>query len=238
MPSELEAAAATGFRRAPDAGGPWHRACIVTVALTVAVLGFIGFRLVGAARFTFTRGRSLALDIVRGISWRHIWPVPFVLGAVLVVATLLLMVPGLDFGWWTALGGEGNPVMGSTSQTSGTVFEWLVPAVFLVLLAPAVPILAFSEEELFRRGAERWTTIKRIGWCLLFGLAHLVIGVPIAVALALSIGGAYFVVVYLRGFRANGGDQDAACLESARAHTVYNLTIILLVAGLLVTGNL
>jgi hypothetical protein len=209
----------------------------VSLALTVAVLGFIGFRLTSATRYTFGDGRRLALQIVRGIRLRHLWPVPIVLTLVVLAATALLQVPGLDIGWWGLIGGQGNPALGATDQTAGTFLEWLVPAVFLVLLAPAVPLLALREEETFRRGAEGWTNVKRAGRSVLFGLAHALIGIPIGVALALSFGGAYFTLVYLRGFR-RAGNQHAACLESARAHTTYNLTIVLLVTALLVTGQL
>ena len=98
------------------------------LVLTVGVLAFVGFRLAGAARHSFTAaGRSQTLPIVRGIRWRHVWPAPLVLTLVLVVASVLLLVPGLDWGWWSALGGAGNPVTGTTEQTSGTPLEWIIP---------------------------------------------------------------------------------------------------------------
>ena len=206
----------------------------MTLVLTAAVLGFLGFRLAGAARYSLGDGRRLAGLVVRGIRWRHVWPVPLVLTAVLAVSLALLQVPVLAWGWWSAIGGEGNPALGSTTQADGTFLEWLLPAVFLALLAPAVPLLALREEEVFRRGAEGWSTAKRAGLCVVFGLAHAAIGIPLGVALALSIGGAYFQVVYLRGFRSSGGRPRVACLESARAHTAYNWTIVALVVVVLV----
>jgi hypothetical protein len=209
----------------------------MTWVLSAAVLGFLGYRLAGAARYSLGDGRAVAGEVVRGIRWRHVWPVPFVLAMVLMAAMALLQVPALDWGWWSALGGEGNPTLGMTSETQGTPLEWIVPAVFLVLLAPALPLLALREEEIFRQGAEGWSNTRRSGRCVLFGLAHALIGIPIGVALALSLGGAYFTLVYLRGFE-RGHTQRAACLESARAHTTYNLTIVLVVTALLVTGQL
>ena len=209
----------------------------MSLLLTVAVLGFIGFRLTSATRYTFGDGRRLAGQIVRGIRLRHLWPVPIVLTLVVLAATALLQVPGMDIGWWGLIGGQGNPALGATDQTAGTFLEWLVPAIFLMLLAPAVPLLALREEETFRQGAEGWSNVKRAGRSVLFGLAHALIGIPIGVALALSFGGAYFTLVYLRGF-GRTGNQHAACLESAWAHTTYNLTIVLLVTALLVTGQL
>ena len=58
-----------------------------------------------------------------------------------------------------------------------------------------------------------------------FGLVHALIGIPIGAALALSIGGAYFMRVYLREF-ARTGSSNEATLESTTAHTVYNGVII------------
>ncbi|HEX9258944.1 MAG TPA: hypothetical protein VF855_05355, partial [Acidimicrobiales bacterium] len=61
---------------------------------------------------------------------------------------------------------------------------------------------------------------------------------PIGVALALSVGGAYFQWCYLRGFHATR-DQQGAVMESTRAHTAYNgaiVTLLLLAFGLLALG--
>ena len=170
----------------------------------------------------------LVARILGGLRWRHVWPVPLVLTAVVAVASLLLLVPGLDWGWWTALGGSGNPVTGGTEQTVGTIWEWLVPLVFVSLLIPALPLFAYAEELLFRRGSEHWTNRRRVLKTVQFGLLHAVIGVPIGVALALSIGGAYFMTVYLRSYARNGSVTEAT-LESSRAHTAYNGTVVVLV---------
>jgi uncharacterized membrane protein len=89
-------------------------------------------------------------------------------------------------------------------------------------------LFAFAEECIFRRGAERWTIRRRVLKTVQFGLVHAVIGVPIGVALALSLGGAYFMIVYLRSYRMSASATEAT-LESSRAHTAYNGTIILLV---------
>ena len=145
---------------------------------------------------------------------------PIVLTLVVLAATALLQVPGLDIGWWGLIGGQGNPALGATDQTAGTFLEWLVPAIFLMLLAPAVPLLALREEETFRQGAEGWSNVKRAGRSVLFGLAHALIGIPIGVALALSFGGAYFTLVYLRGFRAHRQPARRLPRERAGAHDV------------------
>jgi hypothetical protein len=204
----------------------------LTNFVTFLVLGFVGFRLIGGLRTSRTgRGRTLVRRVVHNVGWRHLWPVPFLLAVVVAVATALIAIPGLSWGWWSALGGEGNPVFASSESTVGTVWEWLIPLLFMGLLFPALPLFAFAEERAFRGGAEHWSPGRRAFKTVQFGLVHALIGIPIGAALALSIGGAYFMWAYLRRFRATGV-QEEALIESATAHTVYNgLIVIMLVVA-------
>lgn len=200
-----------------------------TGLVSMAVLAFVAVRLVSGVRVARSGpGRATVQTIRRRLVVRHLWPVPVLIALVLSAATALMAVPGLDWGWWTALGGEGNPVFGSTEATTGTVWEWLVPLVFLVLLVPALPLFAYAEERVFRAGAEGWSRTKRVLKVLQFGVVHAVIGIPIGAALALSVGGAWFMWVYLRAYRATGSRAEAT-FESATAHTAYNGAIIAIV---------
>jgi hypothetical protein len=99
----------------------------------------------------------------------------------------------------------------------------------------ALPLFANAEERMFRMGAQRWSTRERVVKVLQFGLIHALIGIPIGVALALSVGGAYFMAVYLRSFALTGSVEEAT-LESTRAHTAYNALIILTVAVVVAVG--
>ncbi|MEN9506641.1 MAG: hypothetical protein RI958_2567 [Actinomycetota bacterium] len=203
-----------------------------TTVITVAVLAFMVYRLIGGIRVSRTqRGRLVVRAVRQRIGWRHVWPVPLVLTAVLVAAGALVQVPVMSWGWWSALGGVGNPVFGSTTATEGTLLEWVVPLVFMALLVPALPLFAHAEERMFRAGAEHWSRRRRVLKTLQFGAVHAVIGIPIGVAIALSIGGAYFMRVYLREFRRSGSRAEATA-ESATAHTVYNGVII----GIVIIG--
>jgi len=210
-----------------------------TDVLTYAVIGFIGVRLAtGLRRSLAADGRALIRQVVTGIRWRHVWPAPLMLPVVGTAAYVLMLVPGLDWGWWTALGGDGNPVFGSSSSTAGTVLEWLVPLVFVCLLLPALPLFAFAEERMFRQGAEAWSKGRRVFKVVQFGLMHALIGIPVGAALALSIGGAHFMGVYLRAFR-RGAGQRGSTIESTRAHTVYNgMIVVLVVVAVAVTAAL
>lgn len=197
--------------------------------LTFGVLGFMGVRLVGGLRRARTGpGRAVVREVVTGIRWRHVWPVPLVLPIIVAAASVLMTVPGLSWGWWSMLGGQGNPVFGSSDTTIGSVWEWLIPLGFMALLLPALPLFAYAEERIFRLGAERWSWPRRAFKVVQFGLAHALIGIPIGAALALSLGGAYFMLVYLRSFR-SVPSRHRATMESTRAHTAYNALIVVAV---------
>lgn len=197
--------------------------------LTVAVLGWVGSRLVLTARqSTHSKARRRIVVLLRGLRLRHFAMAVPVLFVVLIAAVLLLEVPGLSFGWWTAIGGQGNPVVGSTERTVGTPLEWILPLVFLVLLVPALPLLVEREEQIFRLGSEHRTFVGQVRRGLEFGLVHAIIGIPIGVALALSIGGWYFTWRYLWGWRRGG--PSAGLAESTRCHLAYNLTVLAVVA--------
>lgn len=198
--------------------------------LTLVVLLFVGSRLLSGTRLLGRpHVRAHIVEILRGFRLHHFllcWPV---LIAVIVAAYTLSSLPVLSWGWWSAIGGVGNPVFGSSERSAGTPLEWIVPVVFITLLVPALPLFAESEERTFRLGAENWSTGRRIARAVEFGLVHCLIGIPIGVGLALSIGGLYFTWAYLRGFHRDGTPY-AAMMESTRSHLAYNLTIIGIVA--------
>jgi hypothetical protein len=201
--------------------------------ITVAVLGWFGSRMfVSFRRSLAATARRHAIELVRGLRLRHFLPVPVVVALVVAAAIGLTSIPPLAFGWWTAIGGEGNPAFGVTDRTAGTPLELVIPIVFVALLVPALPLLVEREEQIFRLGAETWSTPKRIGRTLLFGLVHALVGIPIGFALALSIGGAHFLIGYLRAWRTTGTRREAL-LESTRLHLAYNLTIVAVVVVVL-----
>lgn len=203
--------------------------------LTVAVLAFVGFRLVSVARVAVRPPvRARIIGIVTGVRFRHVVAVPFLLAAVVAAAALLLRVPGLDWGWWSALGGYGNPVTGGTERTIGTPLAWAVPLVFALLLVPGLALFAEAEERMFRQGAEHESMGRRAWRGVAFGLVHAVVGIPVGVALALSLAGWWFTAVYLWGYRRGGAGE--ALLESTRAHAAYNGVIVLLLLVTLALG--
>jgi hypothetical protein len=199
----------------------------LTDLLTVAVLTYVGWRLADAA-FHSLRSRRHVVEIVRGLRPRHFLGGVPTLAGVIAVALALFEIPGLSWGWWTALGGEGNPVFGAAPEGSVGPLETILPYIFGGLLVLGMPLLVEAEEWIFRRGAESRTPAGNLRRAALFGLVHAVVGIPIGAALALSVGGVYLTWCYLRGWRVTG-TEEGALLESTRAHLGYNLVIVALV---------
>jgi hypothetical protein len=203
--------------------------------LTVAVLAFVGYRLAGAARQTFS-DRGHVWRLLTGLRPGHFLRAVPVLGAVMAVATVLLAIPGLDFGWWTAIGGEGNPAVGVGREGAAGPLEAVLPVVFMSLLLVGLPLLVEGEEWVFRRGAEHRSRAANARRSVLFGLVHALVGVPMGVAIALSVGGFYFTWTYLRMWRATRS-EEAALAESTRSHLAYNLVIAAIIVVALATGS-
>lgn len=195
--------------------------------LTLIVFTVVGVRLFEAARSSVER-RGPMVEVLRGLRRRHFLGAIPVLVLVVTTAAILIQLPYLSFGWWSALGGEGNPVFGSTSRSLGPL-DVIIPIAFASLLIVGLPLLVSREEWVFRRGAERRTLTDNVGRSIFFGAAHAVIGIPIGAALALSIGGVYLTWCYMRGWKATR-TQAGALLESTRAHLAYNILIVVLVA--------
>lgn len=195
--------------------------------LTLTILTVVGVQLVQAARHSVDARRHV-VAIVRGLRFEHLaYAVP-VLAAVTVALVVLLRLPGLSFGWWTAIGGIGNPVFGASEHGLQGGAGVLIPVLFGFMLLVSLPLLVEREELLFRRGSEHRSAFANGVFALVFGLVHVLVGIPIGAGLALSIGGVYFTMVYLRAFRATRS-QRAALLESTRAHLGYDLVIVILV---------
>jgi hypothetical protein len=194
--------------------------------LMVAVLAVVGVRLFEAARTSVGAHRK-TLGVVQGLRSRHFVRAVPIVALIVSTAWALIQLPVLSFGWWSMIGGEGNPVVGVTEKDYGIV-SVIVPLFFIGLLIVGMPLLVAREEWVFRRGAEARGTAVNLGRSLVFGLAHAVIGIPIGAALALSIGGLYLTWCYLEGWKETRS-QTGALLESTRAHLAYNLTIITLV---------
>jgi hypothetical protein len=62
------------------------------------------------------------------------------------------------------------------------------------------------------------------------------VGIPICVALALTIGGVYLTDRYLRAYR-DSRSPDVALVESTRCHLAYDYAIVALAALVLIATS-
>ena len=194
------------------------------VTLIVAALS-------GVLAVRTARKNAMAYTTLTLLRPRHI-----LVGIASLVMTLLaiyaLMAPGwtiLNWGWWSAIGGVGNMSLGQTQGTgvAGSVIGVAVPA----SVAVALPALALVEEVQYRLGAEYQTVGKRIRKAVSFGFIHMVVGIPMAAALALSLAGGVLTCVYLRGVNRSNSTEAAAksargLLDSTLVHTVHNAVAV------------
>jgi hypothetical protein len=177
------------------------------------------------------RQRALTFAIWRAVRPRHLVGAFALLVLVGTVATALLaFVPGAQLGLGHLVGLTGNAIfapleegMARSGPPSAAGPDWLLAAgttVFLGSLALLLPWLAFVEEEVFRAGLEDASRGRVALASLTFGLAHLVMLVPLGAALAIGVAGSVYAAVYRRAFAAAAdgvpADLPAVALRAYR----------------------
>ena len=148
-----------------------------------------------------------------------------ILGVMAVTATLYVLFPPLRWGWWTALGNGGTSVIPTSASASPSTFELVMPVLMCIMVMLFLASWAYEEEDVFRRGAEDRTGLQKFIVAFLFGMMHVVVGVPLAAGIGLTLGGLVFTRAYLRGFHAahlaNAGSAylDVLTREEGRRKT-------------------
>jgi hypothetical protein len=145
----------------------------------------------------------------------------------------------MTWSWISMLGSDGAPSGNIVAAPfkSGSV---LIISCFWFLLTLALPYLAKGEEETFR--SLIFGTKKRIITSIKFGLVHMIVGVPLFIALILAVVGYIFSIFYVRAFNKAAkvdpySANKVAILASTSVHAKYNFLIITLgsVLAILVT---
>lgn len=192
---------------------------VVAPVIRLLIAAWILVTLVRAGRAAWHQ-RALVMAIWRAWRPRHLAGVIGLFVLVAGVATVLLnFVPYMNLGLGNLLGTETNAVFAPLEQaiaaapipTSGP--DWpllLLSSLFLLPLAVVLPWLAFVEEEVFRGGLEEQGLGGQAWRALVFGLAHLVMLVPIGAALAVGVAGFVYGRVYLRAHADPRPVPDAA----------------------------
>jgi hypothetical protein len=145
----------------------------------------------------------------------------------------------MTWSWISMLGSDGAPSGNIVAAPfkSGSV---LIISCFWFLLTLALPYLAKGEEETFR--SLIFGTKKRIITSIKFGLVHMIVGVPLFIALILAVVGYIFSIFYVRAFnKAAKADpysaNKVAILASTSVHAKYNFLIITLGSVLVILAT-
>lgn len=178
---------------------------------------------------------SIASSSIQDLSWIKAYTkidwVLLGLEAIGIVFILLLVVgiyrihPGImGFGWLRLVNrlmdnaskryDDGTPKMeGGNINLMGTNIKYVGVVVCLLLLT-ALPRFAATEEQWFRQGTvDWWDGIVR---SLVFGFAHMLVGVPVVGAIAISAVGLFLTQMYFVG----------GVELSSQAHFQYNLILV------------
>ena len=181
----------------------------------VVVVGAVLVLLLRAARVAWAR-RQLALAVWGAIRLRHVAGSLALMVVVLGIALLLLsVVPVSGLGLGSLVGLEGNAVFapidgaldapppGVGTPVADDGFPWLQAlgvTTFLGALVLLFPHLAHVEETVFRTGWEDYTSFRQVMSALRFGLAHLVMLIPLAAALAVAVAGFAYGRIYRHAY--------------------------------------
>lgn len=195
------------------------------------ILAFMGYLLVISAwrnlRDPVTR------EVLRTLSWRDFtWS--FL--SIAVVAAIGILVyelhPVFQWSWWQYFGGSGSIATGRTQEAGRALGPTILAVLFPLLLMVNVPAFAFIEEKMFRAGSERRTTVGNTLQSVVFGLVHMVMGIPFAGAIAISFAGWFFTKRYLNVYSSTN-DVQVALMASTARHAAYNIVLmsILLLGG-------
>lgn len=179
-----------------------------------------GLRVYRATRLTYLRAFGMAM-----------------LTLALAAAAYQYAPPLLRWGWFMLLGtGGGSAVTQPMVRTeahngiAGLIAVSLVYTAFVL----AMPFIALREERIFRAGHERWQAI--LARSFMFGLSHLIVGIPIIIAAVLSVPGFLLGIryrsVFIRAQEAGMSREDAieaGVRSSTQDHSLYNLILITLI---------
>jgi len=162
----------------------------------------------------------------------YLWSFLIVIGVMTSFITLasIGLPKFMTWSWISMLGSEG------TDAPSGNIMaapfksdSVLIICGFWLLLSLALPYLAKGEEENFRSLV--FGTKKRIITSIKFGLVHMIVGVPLFIALILAVVGYIFSIFYVKAFyKAAAVDpysaDKVAVNVSTSVHAKYNFLII------------
>lgn len=138
-------------------------------------------------------------------------------------------MPWLNYSWVSAVmaTGSGEAQAGGMNLVAAPLFLPLVGPIFAALFIFCLPLLTRAEERVFRGGTR--SMVHAVPRSIVFGLAHCIVGVPLAAGLVISVPGLWFSHLYLKAERRGEDGIETAAL----AHTTANASLVVFVGSVL-----
>ncbi len=167
-------------------------------------------------------------------------------------------LPFLDWSWTTLIGSNSANInfapiavyhSVNVNTTNTNIVSQIIKVIssmslvlFLLAFVLVLPFLAKQEEEMFRKGHH--TTVDIIKWSFIFGIVHVIVGIPIAIAISMTIFGLFLSYKYNRKYqqlkmmipenRVNlvnleNYANEKAIIHSTVYHTLWNTTVLSLI---------
>lgn len=208
--------------------------------------------------------RRYSAELYKRVRPRHIGSA--LLTAALTFAayfTISTAVPTLDVSWLSLMSSGGSSGEEGTNVLIAPATLPILGPIFIALLVFNMPLITRLEERLFRGGTRSY--LGAIPRSLVFGLAHCLVGVPVAAGLAIAIPGMWFSHAYIASEKVQPADytgveqklprlsrmplartiaRQMVCEEgggvrrAALAHTCYNALLLIIASSLLLVASL
>lgn len=193
---------------------------LITLGVNVIYYGWITYLAISGVRYVVRHHDWI--EAYRHIQWRlYVAIIPLIALTAACALSLIALSPAIfGFSWISFVAHLlGRSANGTNINLAGMSIPFLGIGLCLLFFTQ-LPYAAEIEERWFRRGTRNW--VNGVWRSLLFGLVHMLVGVPFGVALALGLGGLYFTHLYFKG----------GTKLSSQGHFQYNLvplTILLIV---------
>jgi hypothetical protein len=194
---------------------------IILTIISIALL----FQSTRFAWNQFKSDKSLYKEVYikRPLDWFWAFLLVVLIFTLVILFNSVTMPQFLKWSWIQLLqsDSQGSNLIVSPFIQSGSK---TVSGIFFILMFLIIPFLAKSEEYTFRDGVH--TTRERIKKSLIFGLAHMIVGVPLYVALFIGLNGWFFSVRYISTYKGTQS-EDIALLSATSLHAKYNFIIMI-----------
>lgn len=219
---------------------------MLPLILKIIIALFVAYS-IGHALYERRDDMGFVLEVWKQFSLKR-----FAISGLAVAATMILFLaiykihPAFQWGWYQWIGGEaGNIAIAPASEaaTQGGIWGALLATLFTGALLVSLPFLALYEEMIFRLGIRNWK--GWVGQACIFGPIHLIVGVPIAIGVALIGMGLLWGGIYWYDYEhgqgppkteltarlvsqwGGGRDDQRAIEQSAILHAFYNTLLVL-----------